>query len=152
MVHEYDARIRRLEDRVVISERVVTYGVAVDRRDWDMFAGCFTDPVYADYSENGLPAADFDRHHLVDIVRSAVSGYQATQHLSSNHLIEFDSDDPNRAVCRSSMYAQHHGRDSAGDELLVLRGSYRNHLVRVADGWKIERLVQHIAWREVTRR
>ncbi len=34
-----------------------------------MFADCFTDLVHADYSENGLPAADFARDELVAIVR-----------------------------------------------------------------------------------
>ena len=86
---------------------------------------------------------------LVDIVRSAVSGYKATQHLSANHVTNFDPDDPDRATCHSSMYAQHHLAD--GEELLILRGWYANHLVRVANGWKIDRIVQHVSWREVRR-
>jgi SnoaL-like domain len=86
---------------------------------------------------------------IVDIVRSAVSGYTATQHLSANHVTDFDRDDPDRATCHSSMYAQHHLAD--GDELLILRGWYANHLVRVPTGWKIDRIVQHVSWREVTR-
>ena len=47
------------------------------------------------------------------------------------------------------MYAQHHLAD--GEELLILRGWYDNHLVRVANGWKIDRIVQHVSWREVRR-
>jgi SnoaL-like domain len=125
--------------------------MAVDGRDWGIFADCFTDPVHADYSENGLPAADFARADLVDIVRSAVLGYTATQHLSTNHVIEFDPNDEGRAICNSSMYAQHLVEGGAGHELLVLRGSYTNHLVRAVDGWKIQRLIQHISWRESRR-
>ncbi|MGH2475157.1 MAG: nuclear transport factor 2 family protein, partial [Candidatus Limnocylindrales bacterium] len=140
MTFDLEARVRRLEDRVLISDRVISYAVAVDQHDWALFADCFTDPVHADYSENGLPAADFARDDLVDIVRSAVIGYTATQHLSANHVTEFDPDDPDRATCHSSMYAQHHLAD--GDELLILRGWYANHLVRVANGWKIDRIVQ----------
>jgi hypothetical protein len=30
--------------------------MGVDRRDWAMFAGCFTDPVYADFSAGSMPA------------------------------------------------------------------------------------------------
>src|SRR5690348_10926636 len=71
---DLDARLRRLEDRAAISDTVTKYAVAVDRRDWAMFADCFTDPVHADYSENGLPAADFARDDLVAIVRDAVTG------------------------------------------------------------------------------
>src|SRR6266576_863710 len=91
---DLEVRVRRLEDRALISETVIKYAIAVDRRDWTMFAACFTDPVHADYSENGLPAADFARDDLVAIVRAAVSGYTATQHVSPNHVIEFDDDNP----------------------------------------------------------
>ena len=111
-----------------------------------MFAGCFTDPVHADYSENGLPAADFVRDELVAIVRDAVSGYTATQHLSPNHVIEFDASDPDRATCHSYMYAQHLLRGSANGEFYLLRGSYTNHMLRTPDGWRIERIIQHRSW------
>jgi hypothetical protein len=146
---DFEARLRRLEDRVLISERVVTYGRAVDLRDWALFGECFTDPVHADYSQNGLPAAEFVRDDLVEIVRSAVSGYTATQHLSANHVVVFDAHDSDRARCSSAMYAQHHSTDGDGHELLILRGWYDNHLLRVADEWKIERLAQHVSWREI---
>jgi ketosteroid isomerase-like protein len=146
---DLEARIRQLEDRAQISERVIQYAKAVDRRDWEMLADCFTDPVHADYSENGMPAADFARDDLVGIVRDAVSGFTATQHLSPNHVIEFDQDDPDRAICSSSMYAQHYVEGSERNEFILLRGSYTNHLVRTTDGWRIERLIQHISWREM---
>jgi hypothetical protein len=148
LTDDLESRVRRLEDRALISETVLKYAVAVDRRDWKMFAGCFTDPVHADYSENGLPAADFIRDDLVAIVRDAVRGYTATQHLSPNHVIEFDDHDLDRAICTSYMYAQHHVVATEGSEFRLLRGSYTNHMVRTADGWRIERLIQHISWRE----
>src|SRR5260221_14369666 len=139
MTEDLESRVRRLEDRALISETVTKYALAVDRRDWEMFAGCFTDPVHADYSENGLPAADFARDELVAMVRDAVSGYTATQHLSPNHVIEFDDHDPDRAICTSYMYAQHHLDANGSSEFLLLRGSYTNHMIRADDGWGIER-------------
>ena len=148
MATDLEARIRRLEDRALISERVVKYAMAVDRADWDMFADCFTDPVHADYSENGMPAADFARDDLVAIVREALSGYSATQHLSPNHVIEFDESDPDRAICYSYMYAQHHHDAPDTGDLFLLRGSYTNHMLRTSGGWRIERLIQHVSWRE----
>jgi hypothetical protein len=142
MTTDLESRIRQLEDRALIGERVIKYGMAVDRGDWEMFAGCFTDPVHTDYSENGMPAADFARDELVAIVRGALSRFTATQHLCPNHVIEFDENDPDRAICYSSMYAQH--RLEGGD--FLLRGSYTNHLLRTADGWRIESLIQHVSW------
>jgi hypothetical protein len=146
MTTDLESRIRRLEDRALISERVIKYAMAVDRADWEMFADCFTDPVHADYSGSGLPAADFARDDLVAIVRGALSGFTATQHLSPNHVIEFDDNDSDRAICFSYMYAQHYLEGSEGGDFFLLRGSYTNHMLRTSDGWRIERLIQHVGW------
>jgi hypothetical protein len=121
MTIDLESRTRRLEDRAQISEQVIRYALGVDRRDWEMFAGCFTDPVRADFSASGKPAADYARDELVDMVRGALSGFTATQHLSPNHVIEFDGHDPDRAVCHSYM---------------------------TPDGWRIESLTQHVSWPE----
>jgi hypothetical protein len=146
MTTDLEHRIRQLEDRVLISERVIKYAMGVDRRDWEMFAECFTDPVHADFSESGVPAADFARDELVELVRVPLSGFTATQHLSPNHVIEFDERDPDRAICYSYMYAQHYLKGSEGGDFFLLRGSYTNHMLRTAEGWRIERLTQHASW------
>jgi hypothetical protein len=49
LTEDLESRVRRLEDRALISETVIKCAVAVDRRDWAMFAD-LTDPVHADYS------------------------------------------------------------------------------------------------------
>jgi hypothetical protein len=141
-----EARVRRLEDRTAISEVVIKYAMGVDRRDWRMFADCFTDPVYADFSSGGMPAATFPRAELVDRVSTALNGFTATQHISPNHVIEFDDDDPARAVCHSYMYAQHLLEGSPNGDRYLLRGSYTNHMLRTPGGWRIERTVQHRSW------
>jgi hypothetical protein len=143
---DLDARIRKLEDRAQISEQVIKYAMGVDRRDWTMFAECFTDPVYTDYSELGSPAGTFPRADFVAGVATALNGFTATQHISPNHVIEFDDNDPDRAVCYSYMYAQHLLEGSAGGEFYLLRGRYTNHMLRTADGWRIERIIQHVSW------
>ena len=45
----------------------------VDRRDWAMFAGCFTDPVYADFSGGGVPAATVSRADLAACMLASLS-------------------------------------------------------------------------------
>ncbi|MGH3167539.1 MAG: nuclear transport factor 2 family protein [Trebonia sp.] len=148
MPTDLESRIRRLEDRAEISELVIKYAVGVDRRDWKMFAGCFTDPAYTDFSELGSAAGSSPRGELVDRIASVLDGYTVTQHLSPNHLIEFDDADPDRAVCSSYMYAQHVRQGPAGGEFYLLRGWYANHVVRTPGGWRIERLIQHVGWQE----
>ena len=146
MTTDLESRIRQLEDRVQISEQVIKYAMGVDRCDWAMFASCFTDPVFADFSGGGMPAATVSRADLVARVSTALSGFTATQHISPNHVIEFDASDPGRAVCYSYMYAQHLLGGSDNGEFYLLRGSYTNHMLRTADGWRIERIIQHRSW------
>jgi hypothetical protein len=88
-----------------------------------MFADCFADPIDTDYSGLGSPARVWERDAFVENVRTALSGFTATQHLSPNHVIEFDENDPDRAVCRSYMYAQHYLKDAANGDFYVARGA-----------------------------
>ena len=146
MTTDLESRIRQIEDRTQISEQVIRYAMGVDRRDWAMFAGCFTDPVYADFSGGGIPAATVSRADLVARVSAALNGFTATQHISPNHVIEFDDNDSDRAVCYSYMFAQHLIKGSGNGEYYLQRGSYTNHMLRTADGWRIERIIQHRSW------
>ncbi|MGJ6969001.1 nuclear transport factor 2 family protein [Streptosporangium sp. G11] len=140
------ARVRRLEDRALISERVITYAVSVDRRDWALFEDCFTEQVRVDF---GGTTAHLGRGELVAFVRAALDGFTVTQHLSPNHVIEFDDDDEDRAVCHSYMYAQHRLDGSENGEFYLLRGSYTSFMRRTADGgWRIEEMIQHRSWEE----
>ena len=129
--------------------RQISFGrtaVSVDRRDWTAFAGCFTDPVHTDYSDLGSPAGTFSRAEFVERVRGVLDGFTHTQHLSPNHLVEFDPADPDRATCDSYMYAQHHLENSESGDAYLIRGSYRTHLLRTPDGWKITHFIQRVTW------
>ena len=66
--HRSRSRIRQLEDRAEISEQVIKYAMGVDRRDWAMFASCFTNPVFSGFSGGGIPAATISRADLVALV------------------------------------------------------------------------------------
>lgn len=141
-------RIQRLEDRALISERVIKYARSIDSADWDALAQCFTDPVHVDFSEAGMPAADFPRDQFVGFASAGLGGFTALQHLSPNHVIEFDDTNPDRAVCHSYMYAQHHLTGAEGGDFFLMRGSYTNSMLRTPGGWRIERVSQHIFWNE----
>jgi SnoaL-like domain len=142
-----ESRIRRLEDRAQISETVIRYAMGVDQRDWAMFGNCFTDPVHVEFGLSGL-VADLGRDELVSLVRGAIGGFTATQHLSPNHVIDFSDTDPDRARCHSYMYAQHYLEGSAAGDFYLARGSYASDLLRAPDGWRIERLIQRASWAE----
>ena len=148
MTTDLTSRVRQLEDRNAISERVIKYAMAIDRADWDLFASCLTDPVHIDFSEAGMPAQDFPRDEFVGFTRNSLGSFTALQHLSPNHVIEFSATDPDRAICTSYMYAQHYLAGAEGGDFFLMRGSYTNHMLRTPDGWRIESLTQHVSWTE----
>ncbi len=148
MSADLNARIQRLEDRSAIIDVVIKYATSIDRADWEGYASIFTDPVHIDFSEAGLPAADFPRDQFIGFAKQGLEAWDARQHISPNHVVEFDDHDPDRAVCRSYMYAQHYKKGAPGGEFYLMRGSYDNHLLRTGDGWKIHSLTQHISWVE----
>ena len=143
-----EERVRRLEDRNAISERTIKYAAAIDAADWDAYGACFTDQIYVDFSDGGMPAKLWDRSEFVDFSRRGLSGFEARQHLSPNHVIEFVENDPDRAICYSYMYAQHHLPNAPGGDFFLMRGAYTGEMVRTELGWLIERLVQKITWIE----
>jgi hypothetical protein len=142
------ARIQRIEDRTAIIDTVVKYATAIDAADWDGYASVFTDPLHVDFSEAGLPAADFPRDAFVGFAKQGLEAWDARQHISPNHVVTFDESDPDKALCTSYMYAQHYKKGAPSGEFYLMRGSYDNHMVRTEGGWKITSLTQHISWLE----
>lgn len=138
-----DHRIRRLEDREDIVALAVGYAAAVDAADWERFRDLFTDSLYVDFSQAGMPAADFPRDDFVNFARQGLEVWDARQHLSTNHEVEFHEDDLDCAELRSYMFAQHHMQ---GAPTFIMHGSYEHTVVRTPGGWRISRLVQNLFW------
>jgi len=138
---DLEDRVRRLEDRQSIVDVVIRYCVAVDSRDWVLFASCFAPTVRREIGE-------LTREEFVAIVEGALPGFRSTQHLSTNHVVTFDPADPDRAICESDMYAQHFLEASAAGTYYLLRARYTDQLIRTSDGWKIEAITTTNRWEE----
>ena len=149
-----EQELRRLLDRQAIVDVVVQYATGVDRRDWESYARCFTDPCEFDFSGwRGQPAVKMSPHEWATKVRATNGNFDATQHLSTNHVVTFETDD--RATCVSNMHAQHWfsaerltelGHPSDVPRWCTLGGFYTNGLVRGDGGWKIRRCQLDVTW------
>jgi hypothetical protein len=132
-------------DRLAVSDVVIRYATGVDTRDWDLYASCFTDPCEFDFSSwSGTPASTMSRATWVSAVRSSLSGFDATQHISTNHVISFD-EGRGSARCVSYMQAQHFVADQPVTTC-TLGGYYTNALVRRSDEWRITRCQLTVTW------
>ena len=101
-----ESALTKLVDRQAIVDVVVQYATGVDRRDWELYAACFTDPCEFDFSGwRGQPVLVTSPADWTAKVRATNGNFDATQHLSTNHVISFASTD--EATCVSTMHAQH---------------------------------------------
>ena len=143
-----EARVRRIEDREAISECVIRYAMSLDRADWDLFRATIADPLHIDFSDwSGMEPRSWGREEWAGFARDVLSGFDARQHISPNHVITFDSDD--EATCTSYMFAQHLLEGAPGGDVFIMRGSYTNVLQRRQDGgWEIKSMTQHFSWGE----
>ena len=144
-----------LLDRQAIVDVVVQYATGVDRHDWHLYRRCFTDPCEFDFSSwSGQPATVMAADDWVAKVRGTNGNFDATQHLSTNHVVTFDTADA--ATCVSYMHAQHWFSAARlaelghpnGDEprWCTLGGYYTNSLIRTPDGWRIRRCQLNVTW------
>ena len=143
---DLEARVKRLEDRSEIIEKVIRYAIALDRRDWNAFTSLLTDEIFIDFSEwSGMEPRMWAVNEWAEFARTALNGFAVTQHISPNHVVTIEGDD---ATCISYMYAQHNLPGASGGDTLIMRGYYTNIMKRTPAGWKISKMKQHLTWAE----
>ena len=107
-----------------------------DRRDWDACARRFAEEVILDYqSLSGQPAESLSPQKIMDRWQSVLPGFQFTQHMLTNHEVEFPS--ATLAVCRFYGHAVHYIAQAKGGEEWGVYGTYRMELIRRKEGWKV---------------
>jgi hypothetical protein len=107
-----------------------------DRREWDACARLFAPEVLLDYqSLSGQPPARLSPARIITAWQGVLPGFQSTQHMVSNHEVEFTG--PDAAVCRCYGHAVHYLPGTAGGDEWGVYGTYRLELVRGEGGWKV---------------
>ncbi|MEV1026804.1 nuclear transport factor 2 family protein [Streptomyces sp. NPDC050264] len=127
-----------------VAETCTRMAVYADRREWNQLRGLFADKVVLDYTSlNGGEPAQLTPQEIVDAWAATLGGFDATQHLIANHLVEIEGD---RAVCTASFQATHRLATAYGAPLWTLGGEYRWELGRTGDRWSIDTVVMTATW------
>jgi 3-phenylpropionate/cinnamic acid dioxygenase small subunit len=122
-----------LADRLEISDLLNRYADAVDRRDWEQWATCFTPDAKIDYSASGGASGDLGevRQWLSDTMKL----FAMTQHFVTNSQVDINGDEATgRAYFYNPMTMT--GADG-GTDFLIVGGYYNDRFVRTPDGWRI---------------
>ncbi|BAY82629.1 hypothetical protein NIES267_21130 [Calothrix parasitica NIES-267] len=131
-------------DRIEIIELINQFGMLIDLRDWENFANLFTDSVEFDYSSIGEVAGSLEPKDIVNSARNDLGGFQATQHMITNHHIKFSNN--NHATCQAHVRAFHYLPGEPGKDILEMGGYYTAGLIRTDSTWKIKRWKFNVLW------
>jgi ketosteroid isomerase-like protein len=91
-------RLDRLESRTAIEALAFNYCHGFDKRDFDRFLSIWWDDCVWDI---GPPFGRFEGHAGIhEAVKNVLwPAWLQSQHITSNHVIDFESDDRAHAVC-----------------------------------------------------
>lgn len=129
--------LQHIADRIEIDDLLTRYATALDAKDWNLFATCFTPDAVIDYTGAGgikgaLPEV---QRWLAEVMQR----FPMTQHLVTNRAVHVSGD---RATCRSCLFNPMGARDDDGLVVFFEGGYYRDKLVRTADGWRIAERIE----------
>jgi 3-phenylpropionate/cinnamic acid dioxygenase small subunit len=122
-----------VSDRDDIEDVLIRYATGIDTKNWPLFRTCFTDDVHADYGAIGCwDGVDA----ITEWMAATHRDMPATNHMITNVAIDVAAGSPDTATASSYVHAvlvvaadREHSVDAVG--------SYRDALVRTADGWRI---------------
>ncbi|AZO67918.1 MULTISPECIES: nuclear transport factor 2 family protein [unclassified Mesorhizobium] len=131
-----------LEDRTAIAEAVAGIGLYADLREWNQVKSYFAARVMTDYTSLfGGEVATSDRDALIAQWQDLLPGFDATQHLITNIVVEGAGND---AVARSHVRATHW----IDTRFWTVGASYLHRLVRTPEGWRVSAISIHRLYEE----
>ena len=140
-------KLQYLLDRAEIHDVVVRYALAIDMRDWALYATCFTDEVEMDLTELRDEGDNprYEKYSRADWVKlvTTLERYKATQHVNTNFTIAVEGDE---ATCVSYIHAQLYAPDGRVESTWEIIGYYTWDLARTPDGWRIRRVKEWPRW------
>ena len=133
-----------LQDKADIQDTILKYAWGIDSRDWALFRSIFADELTMDFSSySGVPGSRMSADDWVAGCRSLLPGFDATQHVLTNFMIDVEGDSATAIVY---MKAEHFIANSLGDNSHTLGGYYTHKLMREGEQWKIHATTLTVLW------
>ncbi len=131
-----DSQIKFIFDRTEIQEKLVSYAIALDQRDWKELDKIFVNDAKAVYGDKEI-GAEYkcnSREEIRQMCKDNLNGCGPTQHLFGNFRIKING---NKAKSKCSAQVGHVGKSPNENETYEMWGEYQDKWKKKADGWKI---------------
>jgi len=128
-------------DRTKIIDAITAIAAGADRHQWDRVRAAFTEEVTTDYTSlfGGEVVTQLAKT-LVGQWSGFLPGFEATQHLVTNHTIASATSET--ATVQADFQATHR----IGKDLWTLGGRYDYQLVKIGFEWKVSSLTMIALW------
>ena len=136
---DLERRVQAIEDRFAIQDVIIRYATAVDSKDDEMLASCFTDDATASFA--GVPAGPGGAAIVAFLASLRGVVVIGSTHRFGNIVVTLDGDE---ADVQSSAVVY----GVRGEPLQVRLRGIRDpdRFVRTAQGWRIARRVHSPSW------
>ena len=91
--------LQEVADRIEIEDLLTRYATAVDAKDWDLYATCFTADAFVDYT--GVGGIKGTVAEVKQWLAQVMPLFPMTQHLVTNQTVVVRGD---TATCRSYLF------------------------------------------------
>jgi len=135
--------IQRIADRLAIDDLLTAYTRAIDTGDWDRLDAVFTPDARIDYRASGGIAGAYPE--VKAWLAKVLPMFPKRQHVLAQRDVVIDGD--GARVTAYFLNPMLVSRDGAPEQLWEFGGYYHHRLVRTADGWRSEELVEEIVWK-----
>jgi 3-phenylpropionate/cinnamic acid dioxygenase small subunit len=134
--------LQEVTDRIAIDDLLTRYATAVDTKDWDLYASCFTSDAFIDYTSAGGIKGTLPE--VKAWIARSMELFSMTQHLVTNCAVAITSD---TATSRCGFFNPMGLPGDDGALVLFFDGGYYNDkLVRTPDGWRIAERVEETSY------
>lgn len=131
--------LQQISDRLEIADVITRYTRAVDEREWDRLDTVFTPDAQIDYTSTGGIAGGRDEIKTW-LAETLPAFFTDWLHLVGQLDVRFDGPDA------ADVSAYFTNPMVMNGEPVEVAGIYHHRMVRTADGWRSERLLEEKRW------
>lgn len=133
-----------LWDKHAVTELMLQFGRALDRKDWSLYETCFIDLPRIDFEDlTGCGETETSAAKWTEFARVALDGLR-THHQYTNHSITIGGD----SASSTTYMVARHVAEADSSRWNTQYGWYENEFERCDHGlgWKISKLSQTLLW------